>query len=157
MFGRRGTQGGAAAKRPEPVAEAAAPTPAPAPSPEPEEEGAAPAPEAVPEAPAPVPEAAPEPEPESEEAPEPSGGTLSEKLTEIKVAVFNDLLDAVDLGELSKLSQDEVREEITDMTAEIISMRSIVLSMAEQTQVVADISQHDQPARLRHECRHVTN
>ncbi|MBT6221316.1 MAG: CpaF family protein [Rhodospirillaceae bacterium] len=144
MFGRRGTPGGAAAKRPEPVAEVAAPTPTPDPSPKPEEEGAAAAlnqtPEPAAEAPAPVREAAPEPEPESEEAPEPSGGAiLSDKLTEIKVAVFNDLLDAVDLGELSKLTQDEVREEITDMTAEIISMRSIVLSMAEQSQVVADI------------------
>jgi len=63
----------------------------------------------------------------------------NEKLAEIKVLVFNDLLEAVDLGEISKLQPEQVREEITDMTAEIISMRGLVLTVAEQSQVVKDI------------------
>ncbi len=64
---------------------------------------------------------------------------MSDRLAEIKVAVFNDLLDAVDLSEISKLSHDQVREEITDMVAEIISMRNLVLSMSEQQHVIFDI------------------
>jgi len=65
--------------------------------------------------------------------------SMSEKLAEIKVAVFNDLLEAVDLAEISKLNPEEVREEITDMVAEIISMRSLVLTIQEQQQVIVDI------------------
>ena len=63
----------------------------------------------------------------------------TERLAEVKVTVFNDLLEAVDLAEIGRLSPDEVRNEITDMVAEIISMRSMVLTVAEQQQVVVDI------------------
>ena len=63
----------------------------------------------------------------------------SDKLAEIKVVIFNDLLEAVDLAEISKLSTDQVREEISDMTAEIISMRGLVLTIQEQQQVIVDI------------------
>ncbi len=62
-----------------------------------------------------------------------------ERLAEIKITVFNDLLEAVDLGELSKMKPAQVREEINDMVAEIISMRSLVLSVQDQRQVVVDI------------------
>ncbi len=65
--------------------------------------------------------------------------SATDRLAEIKVLVFNDLLEAVDLAEISKLSSDEVREEITDMTAEIISMRGLALTVQEQQQVVVDI------------------
>ncbi len=64
---------------------------------------------------------------------------MSDRLAEIKVMVFNDLLEAVDLAEISKLGQAEVREEITDMVAEIISMHGLVLTVNEQKQVVKDI------------------
>jgi len=154
MFGRRGTQPPS-----EPVAPAApavAPTPAapapetpgpdvadagsassPVPSPQPPSEPAAasPPPAPEPEAPAPAPVAEPEP------APSDSAESLSNnpRLAEIKITVFNDLLEAVDLAEISKLEPDEVREEITDMTAEIISMRRLVLTIQEQQQVVQDI------------------
>ena len=63
----------------------------------------------------------------------------SERLAEIKVAVFNDLLDAVDLAEISKLEQEQVRSEISDMTAEIITMRGFTLTLQEQQQVIEDI------------------
>ncbi|MEQ8665991.1 MAG: ATPase, T2SS/T4P/T4SS family [Rhodospirillales bacterium] len=69
----------------------------------------------------------------------PKAAKPTDRISEIKVMVFNDLLDAVDLAEISKLDADEVREEITDMTAEIISMRGLILSMSEQKQVVKDI------------------
>ncbi len=62
-----------------------------------------------------------------------------EKLDEIKIKVFNDLMEAVDLSELSALSPDQVREEINDMVSEIISMRGVVLSLQEQQTVIQDI------------------
>lgn len=63
----------------------------------------------------------------------------SERMAQIKVAVFNDLLEAVDLAEISKLDQAQVRSEISDMTAEIITMRGFTLTVQEQQQVVTDI------------------
>ena len=62
-----------------------------------------------------------------------------EKLDAIKVNVFNDLMEAVDLSELSALTPEQVREEINDMVSEIISMRGLVLSMQEQQLVIDDI------------------
>jgi pilus assembly protein CpaF len=64
---------------------------------------------------------------------------LDQRLSDIKVAVFNDLIDSVDPTELAKLDPAQVREEISDIVAEIISMRSLVLSAAEQQVVIADI------------------
>ena len=79
----------------------------------------------------------PTPAPES---PQPSSPQIkSNKLDDIKVGVFSDLMEAVDLSELSALTPDEVREEITDMVSEIISMRGVVLSVPEQQQVIQDI------------------
>ncbi len=143
MFGRRGTQ-------PEIDAPAPVAVPAPAPAPEPASEPAPSplqevTPDDVPDTPAPAPQPAPAampsqptvpPAAEAPSAPQPAA---SERLAEIKVTVFNDLLEAVDLAEISKLETEEVREEITDMTAEIISMRGLILSVQEQRQVVKDI------------------
>jgi pilus assembly protein CpaF len=64
---------------------------------------------------------------------------LDEKLQEIKVKVFNDLLEAVDLSQLAALGQLEVREEISDIVGEIIGMRDFVLSAQEQQHVIEDI------------------
>lgn len=79
-------------------------------------------------------------------APKPTGKAdkqftpeAKEKLDEVKVKVFNDLMEAVDLSELSALTPDQVREEINDMVSEIISMRGLVLSLPEQQTVIKDI------------------
>jgi pilus assembly protein CpaF len=61
------------------------------------------------------------------------------RFNEIKVAVFNALLDAVDLKELSKLSPDAVREELTDIISEIVNIKRFVLSAVEQQHLVDDI------------------
>lgn len=63
----------------------------------------------------------------------------AERLNEIKVQVFNNLMEAVDLAQLSQMSPEAVREEISDVVSEIISMRGFVLSAQEQRQVVQDI------------------
>jgi len=64
---------------------------------------------------------------------------LDERLSDIKVQIFNDLIDSVDPTELAKLESAQVREEISDIVSEIISMRSLVLSATEQQVVIADI------------------
>jgi pilus assembly protein CpaF len=112
MFGKRGT-----AAQPKPAAEA------PPPETEPEPAAAKPELELV----------------SDETEPKSSGGPLDDRLQEVKVGVFNDLIEAVDLAQLSKLSAEAVREEISDIVAEIISMRDLVLSAQEQQQVINDI------------------
>jgi pilus assembly protein CpaF len=64
---------------------------------------------------------------------------VDQRLYDAKIAIFNDLIDSVDPTELGKLGPAEVREEISDIVAEIISMRGIVLSAAEQAVVITDI------------------
>ena len=60
-------------------------------------------------------------------------------LEEIKSKVFADLIDTVDLAELSKMSMQAVREELSDIIAEIMSMRNFTLSASEQDGVIAEI------------------
>jgi pilus assembly protein CpaF len=162
MFGRRGTgsESPAPAKAPQPVAPAPEVVQKPVvqtePTMPPDENltDTSPSAENTPPSPPiaePEPVSPPTPSPEPE-APSPAKtaeiesnfenpahDANSKRLAEIKVMVFNDLLEAVDLAEISKLEASEVREEITDMTAEIISMRRLVLSNQEQQQVVIDI------------------
>ena len=64
---------------------------------------------------------------------------ITERMSNAKVAVFTDLLDAVDLGELSKLHATQIREEISDMVGEIVIMRNLVLSADEQQQIIGEI------------------
>jgi pilus assembly protein CpaF len=61
------------------------------------------------------------------------------RLQDVKISIFNDLINSVDLTEISKLSPAQVREEISDIVAEIISMRNLVLSQSEQQTVIGDI------------------
>ncbi|MBF0267456.1 MAG: CpaF family protein [Alphaproteobacteria bacterium] len=68
-----------------------------------------------------------------------TGASESTRLQDVKIGIFNDLINSVDLTEISKLSPAQVREEITDIVAEIISMRNLVLSQAETQTVIADI------------------
>lgn len=60
-------------------------------------------------------------------------------LSDIKIDVFKDLMDIVDLSELGDVTQEKIREEITDMVTEIISVRGLVLSSVEQQTVIQDI------------------
>jgi len=64
---------------------------------------------------------------------------VDQRLQAVKVAVFNDLIDSVDLTEMGRLEPAAVRVEIADIVAEIMSMRSMVLSAAEQQTVITDI------------------
>jgi pilus assembly protein CpaF len=98
-------------------------------------------PPAAPAAPAQTPaKAAPKPEMDVKaKTNAPLSAEAKEKLDAVKINVFNDLMEAVDLAELSSLTPDQVREEINDMVSEIISMRGLVLSIQEQQTVIQDI------------------
>jgi pilus assembly protein CpaF len=118
MFGKRST-----APAPKPIAQREAPRPVAV------ETAAAPAPRPV-EAPPPPP---PPPMPAAVNV------EAEAKYQETKQSVFSALIQAVDLTELGKLDAASVREEINDIIGEIISMRNLVLSAAEQEKLITDI------------------
>src|SRR5215510_6454182 len=66
-------------------------------------------------------------------------GELDSRLQEIKQNVFNDLISTVDLAELAKLDHKSVREAIAEVVAEIINLRNLTISAAEQQLLVTDI------------------
>jgi pilus assembly protein CpaF len=105
------------------VASAAKPAPAPAAS-------AAPSPDRL----AKVVRAAPAEAPRS-----PVQDARSEEYYRIKTSIYNALIETIDLGQLANLDQKVAREEIRDIVGEIIAIKQVVLSVAEQEQVLTDI------------------
>lgn len=63
----------------------------------------------------------------------------SDQYYEIKTTVFNALIDTIDLAQLAQLDAQSAREEIRDIVNEIISIKSVVMSIAEQEQLLQDI------------------
>ena len=61
------------------------------------------------------------------------------RYNDTKISVFNTLIESVDLTELSKMPSATVREEISDVVSEIISMKALVLSAVEQQRLIEDI------------------
>src|SRR3954467_3354198 len=96
---------------------------------------------AAPLVPAPVPKAGRVAGANHEPSP-PSGGAdsrKSETYYEVKGTIFGALIEAIDLGQLAKLDTDSAREEIRDIVNEIIAIKNIVLSIAEQEELLDDI------------------
>jgi pilus assembly protein CpaF len=119
MFGRRTTEPGIQRKLP---AQPAAPAPA-APT--------APPPPQISPAAAAAPVTRPEPvEPQR---------THSEEYYDVKTTVFNALIDTIDLTQLAKLDSAAAREEIRDIVSEIIQVKNVVMSIAEQEELLEDI------------------
>ncbi|GLQ53257.1 CpaF family protein [Devosia nitrariae] len=56
-----------------------------------------------------------------------------------KSAIFNALIDSIDLSQLATMDQMAAREEIRDIVAEIIALKSIVMSISEQEDLLEDI------------------
>jgi len=56
-----------------------------------------------------------------------------------KSAIFNALIDSIDLSQLATMDQVAAREEIRDIVAEIIALKSIVMSISEQEDLLEDI------------------
>ena len=57
----------------------------------------------------------------------------------IKSTIFSALIEAIDLSQLSKLDAETAREEIRDIVNEIISLKNVVMSIAEQEDLLDDI------------------
>ncbi|BBF94848.1 CpaF family protein [Blastochloris tepida] len=63
----------------------------------------------------------------------------SERFYEVKSQIFGALIEAIDLTQLAKLEPESAREEIRDIVAEIIAIKNIVMSIAEQEYLLTDI------------------
>jgi len=123
MFGKRGGNVTTPTPAPVAVAPAAPATAAPAPAAAPKQEAPATAP-----MPAIV-------------APKPAPGVQikSEEYYDTKTSVFSALIDTIDLGQLAQMEPEAAREEIRDIVNDIISIKNLAMSIAEQEEILEDI------------------
>jgi pilus assembly protein CpaF len=63
----------------------------------------------------------------------------SETYFQTNSLIFGALIEAIDLAALSKLDADSAREEIRDIVHEIVTIKNLVLSIAEQEDLLDDI------------------
>ncbi len=133
MFGKRSTPAAPTPPRPD---RDAAPE-----SPRAESHGdAAPPPSASPRPATPAPAAAPRPAtPPPKAERKPIERARSEEYYDVKTTVFNALIDTIDLTQLAKLEPDAAREEIRDIVSEIVAIKNVVMSIAEQEELLEDI------------------
>ncbi len=105
--------------------------------PKPVEPSPAPAAQAQPAAPkAPPPPAAPPP---SMANVPPSRPRKTDEYYDLKTQIFGALIDTIDLSQLSKMDLDQAREEIRDIVNDIITVKNVVMSIAEQEELLEDI------------------
>ena len=71
--------------------------------------------------------------------PAPSDRVKSDDYYQTKSTIFGALIEAIDLSQLSKLDADAAREEIRDIVNEIIALKNLVMSIAEQEELLEDI------------------
>ena len=152
MFGKKGTTGGPGLPPPPAAPAAVAPRPAPPPPaprpaaaqladdpPPPPPKAAAPPPP-KPQASAasskPTNKSAPPPPPKEKIA---AIDNRSDEYYRTKTEVFNALIDTIDLSQLAQLDQESAREEIRDIVIEIVSIKNVVMSVAEQETLLEDI------------------
>ena len=86
-----------------------------------------------------VPKAEPAAREPAPAAAEDRAGRRSPEYYDIKSAIFGALLDAIDLAQLSKLDIETAREEIRDVVNEIIGLKNVIMSIAEQEELLDDI------------------
>lgn len=58
---------------------------------------------------------------------------------ELKSKIFNALIDAIDLTQLSQIDRNAARDEIRDIVNEIITLKDIAMSISEQEELLEDI------------------
>src|SRR6187551_3735087 len=63
----------------------------------------------------------------------------SDAYYEVKTVIFGALIEAIDLAQLARLDVESAREEIRDIVNEIIAIKSIVMSISEQEDLLDDI------------------
>jgi pilus assembly protein CpaF len=123
MFGRRSSGSPAPGISTKPEAEAAAPVRSPAPSRAPARAGVNPN----------------TPIPPGRAAPPATERPRSEEYYDTKSSIFSALIDTIDLAQLARLDPESAREEISDVINEIIHLKNLVMSIAEQEDLLADI------------------
>ncbi len=67
------------------------------------------------------------------------GANRSEDYYDIKTSVFSALIDTIDVGQLAKMEAEAAREEIRDIVSDIISIKNLAMSIAEQEDLLDDI------------------
>jgi pilus assembly protein CpaF len=134
MFGKRSGSDTAPQARIEPAARLTTVPPPPM-------ADGAPPPPAAPRSAAPPPMAPQGPvQPSKAAAPRPIiHDQRSEDYYQIKTTIFGALIDTIDLAQLAQLDPDSAREEIRDIVNEIISIKAVVMSIAEQENLLQDI------------------
>lgn len=63
----------------------------------------------------------------------------SEEYYEVKSSIFNALIDTIDLSQFAQLDPESARDEIRDIVQEIIAIKNVVMSIAEQETLLQDI------------------
>ncbi|AWB21342.1 CpaF family protein [Methylobacterium currus] len=79
------------------------------------------------------------PPPAAREAPAPAENGRSDEYYRTKSMIFGALIEAIDLTQLARLEPDAAREEIRDIVIEIIGLKNVVMSIAEQEELLDDI------------------
>jgi pilus assembly protein CpaF len=69
----------------------------------------------------------------------PEESRRSDEYYQTKGAIFGALIEAIDLAQLSRLDPESAREEIRDIVSEIILLKNVVMSIAEQEELLDDI------------------
>ena len=151
MFGKRGTTGGPGMPPP-PASEAAARPVATPPAAKPafsqlaDDTPLPPPPKSAPPPPKPSTPPMASSKPTNKSAPPPPPkekiaaiDNRSDEYYRTKTEVFNALIDTIDLSQLAQLDQESAREEIRDIVIEIVSIKNVVMSVAEQETLLEDI------------------
>ncbi|MEY3234878.1 CpaF family protein [Aquidulcibacter sp.] len=76
---------------------------------------------------------------QSAPSPSPVNDGRTEEYYRTKAAVYNALIETIDLGQLAALDQRTARDEIRDIVNEIIAIKQVIVSVAEQEQLLGDI------------------
>ncbi|MEO1252381.1 MAG: CpaF family protein [Pseudomonadota bacterium] len=66
-------------------------------------------------------------------------GGRSDEYFQTKTTIFNALIDTIDLSQLAQLDAESAAEEIRDIVNEIISIKNVQMSIAEQESLLQDI------------------
>jgi pilus assembly protein CpaF len=69
----------------------------------------------------------------------PADAQRAKEYFQTKSAIFNALIDSIDLSQLATMESQAAREEIRDIVSEIIALKSIVMSISEQEDLLEDI------------------
>jgi pilus assembly protein CpaF len=115
MFGKRSAAEVAVERSVRPVARPAAEPPSASPAAQPARPAAAPVAVAQPKA------------------------RKTDEYYDLKTQIFGALIDTIDLSQLSKMDMDQAREEIRDIVNDIITVKNVVMSIAEQEDLLEDI------------------